>query len=48
MQGGFHELHNEPDGVKEKVIEECISFIEAHLERHSEPEDTAKQVSAKL
>jgi acylglycerol lipase len=42
MQGGYHELHNEPDGVKEKVIEECISFIEAHLERRSEPEVTAK------
>jgi acylglycerol lipase len=43
---GYHELHNEPDGVREKVIEECISFIEAHLERPSErpsePEVTAK------
>jgi acylglycerol lipase len=42
LQGGYHELHNEPDGVKEKVIEECISFIEAHLERRPEPEVTAK------
>jgi acylglycerol lipase len=31
-QGGYHELHNEPDGVKEKVAEECIVFIESHLD----------------
>jgi acylglycerol lipase len=30
-QGGYHELHNEPDGVKEKLIEECITWVEAHL-----------------
>ena len=30
-KGGFHELHNEPDGVKEKVIGECIAWVEAHL-----------------
>jgi len=30
-EGGFHELHNEPDGVKEKFIEECITWVEAHL-----------------
>jgi acylglycerol lipase len=29
--GGFHELQNEPDGVKEKLVDECISFIEGHL-----------------
>ncbi|KAH0829108.1 alpha beta-hydrolase [Lanmaoa asiatica] len=28
---GFHELHNEPDGVKEKVTEECIAWVEARL-----------------
>ncbi|KAG9312173.1 alpha beta-hydrolase [Chiua virens] len=28
---GFHELHNEPDGVKEKLTEECITWVEAHL-----------------
>ncbi|KAF9228494.1 alpha/beta-hydrolase [Gyrodon lividus] len=28
---GFHELHNEPDGVKEKLINECITWVEAHL-----------------
>ena len=30
-QGGYHELHNEPDGVSEKQSEEVISWIEAHL-----------------
>ncbi|KLO14153.1 lysophospholipase [Schizopora paradoxa] len=30
-EGGFHELHNEPNGVKEKLIEECISWVESHL-----------------
>jgi acylglycerol lipase len=28
---GLHELHNEPDGVKEKLIEECIAWVEARL-----------------
>ncbi|KIJ65994.1 hypothetical protein HYDPIDRAFT_110115 [Hydnomerulius pinastri MD-312] len=28
---GFHELHNEPDGVKEKLVDECITWVEAHL-----------------
>jgi len=31
FQGGYHELHNEPDGVKDKLIEECITWVEAHL-----------------
>lgn len=30
-QGGYHELQNEPDGVKEKVAQEVITFIEEHL-----------------
>jgi acylglycerol lipase len=28
--GGFHELHNEPDGVKDKLAQEIIAFIEEH------------------
>lgn len=28
---GFHELHNEPNGVKEQLINECITWIEAHI-----------------
>lgn len=31
-QGGYHELQNEPDGVKEKVLEEVVSFIDGHLD----------------
>ncbi|KAF9450096.1 alpha/beta-hydrolase [Macrolepiota fuliginosa MF-IS2] len=31
FEGGFHELQNEPDGVKEKLVEEVIEFIEARL-----------------
>jgi acylglycerol lipase len=30
-QGAYHEIQNEPDGVKEKMTEECITWIEAHL-----------------
>ncbi|OCH83926.1 lysophospholipase [Obba rivulosa] len=29
--GGYHELHNEPNGVKEKVIDEIISWVAAHI-----------------
>jgi acylglycerol lipase len=29
--GGYHELQNEPDGVKEKMLEEVVSFIDDHL-----------------
>ncbi|KAF9243221.1 alpha beta-hydrolase [Melanogaster broomeanus] len=28
---GFHELHNEPGGVKEKLIAECIAWVDTHL-----------------
>ncbi|KAG1758353.1 alpha beta-hydrolase [Suillus occidentalis] len=35
--GGYHELHNEPDGVKEKLIEECITWVEAHLYSNISP-----------
>lgn len=30
LQGGYHELQNETDGVQEKLVEECIVWIEAH------------------
>ena len=30
-QGGYHELQNEPDGVSEKMVEECITWIEARI-----------------
>ncbi|KAH7904190.1 Alpha/Beta hydrolase protein [Hygrophoropsis aurantiaca] len=28
---GFHELHNEPNGVKERLIEESIAWVEARV-----------------
>ncbi|GBE89889.1 lysophospholipase [Sparassis crispa] len=28
--GAYHELHNEPDGVKEKVLEDILAFIDSH------------------
>ena len=31
FQGGYHELHNEPDGVREKLADTIIAFIEGHL-----------------
>ncbi|KAF5355062.1 hypothetical protein D9756_005516 [Leucocoprinus leucothites] len=31
FEGGFHELQNEPGGVKEKLADEVIQFIESHL-----------------
>ncbi|KAL4068655.1 Alpha/Beta hydrolase protein [Scleroderma yunnanense] len=34
---GFHELHNEPDGVKERLIEECITWVERHIPSTSIP-----------
>jgi len=31
FHGGYHELQNEPDGVKEKLLEEVVSFIDDRL-----------------
>ena len=31
LQGGYHELQNEPDGMKERVADEIVAFIEGHL-----------------
>ena len=27
LQGGFHELMHEPDGVKEKYVDVCVEWI---------------------
>ena len=35
--GGYHELHNEPDGVAEKFVDELIVWTEARLESPQEP-----------
>ncbi|KAG6861701.1 hypothetical protein C0995_013270 [Termitomyces sp. Mi166 len=32
FEGGYHELHNEPDGIKEQLLIDIIAFIEAHLQ----------------
>jgi acylglycerol lipase len=29
--GGYHELQNEPDGVKEKFTDECAAWAEEHF-----------------
>jgi len=31
FEGGRHELHNEPDGVKERLAGEIIQFVESRL-----------------
>jgi acylglycerol lipase len=31
IQGGYHELQNEPDGVKEKFTDECVTWVEEHF-----------------
>ena len=31
LQDAYHELHNDLDGVKEKMIEDCIQWVEKHL-----------------
>jgi acylglycerol lipase len=30
-EGGYHELHNEPDGMTERLINEAITWAEKHL-----------------
>ncbi|KAJ7076213.1 lysophospholipase [Mycena belliarum] len=30
-QGAYHELHNEPDGVREKALADIVAFIDSHL-----------------
>ncbi|KAG5636937.1 hypothetical protein H0H81_006333 [Sphagnurus paluster] len=32
FEGGYHELQNEPDGVKEQLAADVVAFIEAHLD----------------
>ncbi|KAF9529791.1 Alpha/Beta hydrolase protein [Crepidotus variabilis] len=31
FEGGYHELHNEPDGVKEKLADRIIAYIEEQI-----------------
>ncbi|KAG6837818.1 hypothetical protein H0H93_016186 [Arthromyces matolae] len=47
FEGGYHELHNEPDGVKEQLAADIVAFIKAHLQASSSGEDTGS-VPAKM
>ncbi|PPQ98353.1 hypothetical protein CVT26_013609 [Gymnopilus dilepis] len=38
-EGGYHELQNEPNGVKEKLADEIVAFIEEHLSEPSVPQE---------
>lgn len=29
---GFHELHNEPNGVAEKFVDELIAWVQTHVD----------------
>lgn len=31
IQGGFHELHNEPSPIKENFVNDCIAWVEARV-----------------
>jgi acylglycerol lipase len=31
LQGAYHELQNEPDGVKEKFTDECAAWAGEHF-----------------
>jgi alpha-beta hydrolase superfamily lysophospholipase len=43
-QDGYHELHNEPDGVANKFLDECIQWAEGRLPEAatSPPNPTAR------
>ncbi|CDO74696.1 hypothetical protein BN946_scf184847.g4 [Trametes cinnabarina] len=43
---GFHELVHEPDGVKEKFVDECISWVLKHVEAGSEASAAAPPPAA--
>jgi len=44
-EGGYHELQNEPDGVKEKFTDECVTWVEEHFPSATEG---TSQTQAKL
>ncbi|KAJ6589771.1 lysophospholipase [Mycena capillaripes] len=41
--GAYHELHNEPDGVKEKYLLDVVQFVHSHLESTSRPVEQTKE-----
>ncbi|KAI0663986.1 lysophospholipase [Cubamyces menziesii] len=42
---GFHELVHEPDGVKERFVDECISWILKHVDASTRGEEALEGVS---
>ena len=49
IQGGYHELQNEPDGVKEKFTDECVAWAEDHFSSIAEGvTEGSSQTQAKL
>ncbi|KZT05425.1 lysophospholipase [Laetiporus sulphureus 93-53] len=36
--GAYHEIMNEPDGVKEKFWDECVAWIHEHIPKQSDPQ----------
>ncbi|KAF7966674.1 hypothetical protein HWV62_37502 [Athelia sp. TMB] len=45
-EGGYHELQNEPDGVSEKMVEECIAWIEARIPSKAGDDTAASKLYA--
>lgn len=42
LKGGYHELQNEPNGVKEKFTDECVAWVESHFPTAAEDTTQAK------
>ena len=42
MQGGYHELQNEPDGVQEKLAGEIKTFVDEHASSSADVEPSAE------
>jgi acylglycerol lipase len=40
-QGGYHELVHDIDGYPERLVEECISWVESHIVEQTENSATA-------
>jgi len=42
MQGGYHELQNEPDGVQEKLVNEIKTFVDEYASSAADVESSSK------
>ncbi|RDX43407.1 lysophospholipase [Lentinus brumalis] len=47
FKGGYHELVHEPDGVKEKFVDECIAWVLKHVEGQA-PQGATEMTASKL